>query len=62
MAARGTMLVVGDINVDVMARLGAALEPGGDNIARQPLELQLGGVAANVAVALAKWDVPVRLA
>lgn len=62
MAARGTMLVVGDINVDVMARLGAALEPGGDNIAPQALELQLGGVAANVAVALAKWDVPVRLA
>ena len=62
MAARGAMLVVGDINVDVMARLGAVLEPGGDNIAPQPLELQLGGVAANTAVALAKWDVAARLA
>lgn len=55
------MLVLGDINVDVMARLPAPLEPGGDNLPQQ-IELQLGGVGANVAVALAKWDVEVRLA
>ncbi|MGH9814969.1 MAG: PfkB family carbohydrate kinase, partial [Candidatus Acidiferrales bacterium] len=62
MTARSAMAVVGDINVDVMARLSAALEPGGDNIAPQPIELQLGGVAANVAVTLAKWGVAARLA
>ncbi|MGH9859344.1 MAG: carbohydrate kinase family protein, partial [Candidatus Acidiferrales bacterium] len=62
MTARSAMAVVGDINVDVMARLSAALEPGGDNIAPQPIELQLGGVAANVAVTLAKWGLPARLA
>lgn len=55
------MLVLGDINVDVMARLPAPLAPGGDNLPQQ-IELQLGGVGANVAVALAKWDVEVRLA
>ncbi len=62
MAGRSAMLVVGDINVDVLARLGGELEAGGDNIASQPLELQLGGVGANVAVTLAKWGVAVRLA
>ncbi len=55
------MLVLGDINVDVLARLPAPLEPGGDNLPRQ-VELQLGGVGANVAVALAKWGVAARLA
>ncbi len=63
MAGRGVMmLVVGDINVDVLARLGGELEAGGDNIASQSLELQLGGVGANVAATLAKWGVAVRLA
>ncbi|MGH9796058.1 MAG: carbohydrate kinase family protein [Candidatus Acidiferrales bacterium] len=62
MAARSAMLVVGDINVDVLARLGGELEAGGDNIASQSLELQLGGVGANVAVTLAKWGVGARLA
>lgn len=55
------ILVFGDINVDVMARLPAALAPGGDNLP-QRMELQLGGVGANVAVALAKWGVEARLA
>jgi ribokinase len=55
------ILVLGDINVDVMARLAVALAPGGDNLPQQ-MELQLGGVGANVAVALAKWSVEARLA
>jgi ribokinase len=55
------ILVFGDINVDVMARLAAPLAPGGDNLP-QRMELQLGGVGANVAVALAKWGVEARLA
>jgi len=55
------ILVLGDINVDVMARLPAALLPGGDNLPQQ-VELHLGGVGANVAVALAKWGVEARLA
>lgn len=61
MDARAAMLVFGDINVDVLAPLGAPLVPGGDNLSQQ-LELQLGGVGANVAVALAKWGVATRLA
>ena len=55
------ILVLGDVNVDVMARLPAALAPGGDNLP-QRIEFQLGGVGANVAVALAKWGVEARLA
>lgn len=55
------ILVLGDINVDVMARLPGPLAPGGDNLPQQ-LELQLGGVGANVAVALAKWGIEARLA
>jgi len=61
MDARGGILVFGDINVDVLAPLGAPLVPGGDNLPQQ-LEMQLGGVGANVAVTLAKWGVEARLA
>lgn len=52
--------VYGDINVDVLAPLDAPLIPGGDNLP-DALELQLGGVAANTAVGLAKWGAQARL-
>ncbi len=55
------VLVCGDINVDVMAPLPGPLEPGGDNLP-PAMRLELGGVGANVAVALAKWGARVRLA
>lgn len=55
------ILVLGDINVDVMARLEAPLQPGGDNLPPK-LDLQLGGVGANVAVSLTKWGIESRLA
>lgn len=55
------VLVMGDINVDALARLDAALALGTDNL-HAGFELQLGGVGANVAVSLAKCGLQVRLA
>ncbi len=54
------VLILGDINVDVLARLSRPLTPGGDNLV-PGLELRLGGVGANVAVTLAKWGLRPRL-
>ena len=54
------ILVLGDINVDILARIEAFTGPGGDNLA-QELEPYCGGVGANTVLALAKWGVPVRL-
>jgi len=54
------VLVVGDINIDLLARLDAPIEPGGDNLACELVE-SCGGVGANTAVALARWGVPARL-
>jgi len=53
-------LVVGDINVDLLARLDAGIELGGDNLACELLE-SCGGVGANTALALARWGAPARL-
>lgn len=59
--ARGPgILVLGDINVDMLARLEAAPVLGGDCLAKR-VELSCGGVGANTALALAKWGVRVRL-
>ncbi len=55
------VLVLGDINVDALARLPAPLEPRADNL-HTGYDLQLGGVGANVAVSLAKCGVAARLA
>ncbi len=54
------IVVLGDINVDVLAPLEAFPTPGGDFLS-PALQLHCGGVGANTALALAKWDVPVRL-
>jgi ribokinase len=55
-----TVLVLGDINVDVLGRLEAPLRTGGDCLA-PGLEIHLGGVGANTTLALARWGVPARL-
>jgi ribokinase len=54
------VLVFGDINVDVLARLGHDLRPGDDNLVPD-LHHHCGGVGANAAIAFARWGVPVRL-
>ncbi|MBI3662587.1 MAG: carbohydrate kinase family protein [Acidobacteria bacterium] len=54
------VLVFGDINVDVLARLERDLRPGDDNLV-PALQHHCGGVGANAAIALARWGVPVRL-
>jgi len=54
------VLVVGDINVDILARIEAFPAAGEDCLVPE-LELHCGGVGANTAMALAHWGVPVQL-
>ncbi len=54
------VVVLGDISVDVFARIGSFPKPGEDCLVPE-LELHCGGVGANTALALARWGVPVRL-
>lgn len=56
----GHILVLGDINVDIIGRVKAWPEPGDDCLAPH-LEMHCGGVGANCAIALARWNVPTRL-
>lgn len=56
-----TIVVLGDINVDMLGRVKAWPKPGQDCLA-QRLEMHCGGVGANSALALARWGVNVRLA
>ncbi|HXN23952.1 MAG TPA: carbohydrate kinase family protein [Candidatus Dormibacteraeota bacterium] len=56
----GTILVLGDIIVDVIGRVKAWPNPGDDCWASR-LELHCGGVAANCAMALASWGMQARL-
>ena len=56
----GKILVLGDINLDVVGRLQSPLLIGGDSMSAA-LELHLGGVGANTALALARWKTSVRL-
>lgn len=57
---RGTILVLGDIIVDVIGRVKSWPNPGDDCWAPR-LELHCGGVAANCAMALANWGMHPRL-
>jgi ribokinase len=59
--AAGTIFVLGDINLDIFGRGDGPLRPGCDNLS-PVLELHCGGVGANLAIALARWGMPVRLA
>jgi ribokinase len=55
-----SIVVLGDINVDIMGRVKAWPEPGEDCLAQQ-LEIRCGGVGANCALGLARWGTPSRL-
>lgn len=59
-APQPAVLVLGDISVDVLARLENFRGLGEDHLV-PALEAHCGGVGANVALALARWGVPVRL-
>ena len=60
LAGPGEILVLGDINVDIMARVKSFPEPGEECLA-QCLELHCGGVGANYALALRQWRISPRL-
>ena len=55
-----SLLVFGDLNVDVIGRVDAWPVPGGEGLCPQ-LELNCGGVGANCALAIAPWGIKVRL-
>jgi sugar/nucleoside kinase (ribokinase family) len=55
-----SIIVLGDINVDIMGRVQAWPRPGEDCLA-QKLEIRCGGVGANCAFGMARWGAAVRL-
>lgn len=57
---KARMVVVGDINIDVLARVKALTALGGDYLCPR-LDFHCGGVGANTAIALAKWGTRVQL-
>src|SRR5580704_18363022 len=60
LAAPGEILVLGDVNVDIIARVKSFPEPGEECLA-PCLELHCGGVGANYALALRRWTISPRL-
>ena len=60
LAASRKILVLGDVNVDVIARVKSFPEPGEESLAPS-LELHCGGVGANYAFALRQWSISPRL-
>src|SRR5271163_4177391 len=55
-----SIVVLGDINVDIMGRVKAWPQPGEDCLA-QELDVRCGGVGANCAFGLVRWGVATRL-
>jgi sugar/nucleoside kinase (ribokinase family) len=55
-----SIVVLGDINVDIIGRVKSWPEPGEDCLA-QKLEMRCGGVGANCAFGLARWGASARL-
>jgi sugar/nucleoside kinase (ribokinase family) len=55
-----SIIVLGDINVDIMGRVTAWPQPGEDCLS-QKLETRCGGVGANCAFGLARWGATPRL-
>src|SRR6267154_3006720 len=55
-----SLLVFGDLNMDVIGLVDAWPVPGGEGLCPQ-LELNCGGVGANCALAIAPWGIKVRL-
>jgi ribokinase len=60
MVFRDTIVVLGDINLDILGAVDRWPQPGDDCLASH-LEMHLGGVAANCALALYRWGVQPRL-
>jgi ribokinase len=60
LAASCEILVLGDVNVDMIARVRSFPEPGEESLAPS-LELHCGGVGANYALALRQWCISPRL-
>jgi ribokinase len=56
----GEILVLGDINADLIARVKSWPEPGEECLVER-LELHCGGVGANCALALRQWGISARL-
>lgn len=55
-----SLLVFGDLNMDMIGRVDAWPAPGGECLCPQ-LELHCGGVGANCVLAIAPWGIDVRL-
>jgi ribokinase len=55
-----SLLVFGDLNIDMIGRVEEWPAPGGECLCPQ-LELHCGGVGANCALAIAPWGIDVRL-
>lgn len=60
MGFRDAIVVLGDINVDVLGAVERWPQPGDDCLAPH-LEMHVGGVAANCAIALSRWGLRPRL-
>jgi ribokinase len=60
MVFRDAIVVLGDINIDVLGAVERWPQPGDDCLAPH-LELHVGGVAANCAIALSRWGLRPRL-
>jgi ribokinase len=60
LAASREILVLGDVNVDIIARVKSFPAPGEECLA-QGLDLHCGGVGANYAFALRQWSISPRL-
>ena len=60
MVFRDAIVVLGDINVDLLGDVDRWPQPGDDCLARR-LEMHVGGVAANCALALSRWGLQPRL-
>jgi len=60
MVFRDTIVVLGDINLDILGAVDRWPKPGDDCLASH-LEMHLGGVAANCALALCRWGLQPRL-
>jgi len=57
---RKEIIVLGDINADIIARVNSWPAPGGECLAER-VELHCGGVGANCALALRRWGISARL-
>jgi ribokinase len=54
------IIVLGDVNVDIIARVSSWPTAGGECLAKR-VELHCGGVGANCALALRRWAISARL-